>query len=104
MRLVAIVVITSAVVVRLVVIVVVVPDVNPVAAVLVAPLHFGLEVRPLAVFVTFDSVVGVSAFVAKVPGVRVGNARVPDSLMDGSKGRWKVSLARETTEVSGLQI
>lgn len=77
-RLVAVVVFVALVVVRVVVIVVVVPYVNPVAAVLVAPLHFGLKVRPLAVLVTLDGMVRVATLVSKVPSVRVGNAGVPE--------------------------
>lgn len=70
-------VIGGAVVVWAVVIVVVIPDVDTVAAVFVAPFDLSLEVRALAVFVAFDGVVRVAASVAKVPGVGIGDARVP---------------------------
>lgn len=82
--------VVAAVVVRVMVIVVIVPYVNSVTTVLVAPLHFGLEVRPLAVLVALDGMVGVSAFVAEVPGVWVGNAGIPGSLMDESRGHCRL--------------
>lgn len=70
--------VVAAVMVRVVVVVVVIPNVDSVAAVLVAPFNLCLEVRSLAVFIALDGVIGVSASVAKVPSMRVGNTCVPD--------------------------
>lgn len=74
---VVVVVVVGAVVVGVVVVVVVVPNVDAVAAVLVAPLDLCLKVGPFSVLVTLNGVVRISAPVAKLPGVRVRNARVP---------------------------
>lgn len=71
-------VVVAAVMMLAVVIVIVIPDVNPVAAVLVAPFDLRLEVGALSVFVAFNCVVRVAASVAKVPGVWVGNACVSE--------------------------
>lgn len=66
----------AAIVVRVVVVVVVIPDVDSVAAVLVAPLDLGLEVRPLAVLVSLNCVVRIAASIAEFPGVRIGDTSV----------------------------
>lgn len=69
-------VVVAPVMMRLVVIVIIIPNMNPVAAVLVAPLNFGLEMRSLSVFVSLDSMIRVTAPVTKLPGSRIWNARV----------------------------
>jgi hypothetical protein len=71
----------AAVMVLAVVIVIVIPDVNSIAAVLIAPFDLCLEMRPLAVLITFDCVVRVASPVAEIPSVRVGNASVSRDFM-----------------------
>lgn len=67
----------AAVVVRVVVVVIVVPDVDSVAAVLVAPFDLRLEMGPLSVLVPLDGVVWVAAPVAEIPGVGIWDAGIP---------------------------
>lgn len=69
--------VVAAVMVRVVIVVIVVPDVNAVAAVLVAPFDLRLEVRPLAVLIALYRVVRIAAPVTKVPGIRVRDTGVP---------------------------
>lgn len=79
----------AAVVVRVVVVMVVVPNVNSVSAVFVAPFNLGLEVWPFAMLITLDGVVRVSSSVAEIPGIWIGNARVPGYV---DVANWKVLL------------
>lgn len=71
-------VVVASIMMRMVVIVIIIPNMDPVAAVLVAPLNFGLEMRPLCVLVSLDSVIGIASPVTKLPGSRIGNASVSE--------------------------
>lgn len=57
-------------------VVIVVPVMFAVAAVFVAPAHFGLEVRAMSMFVAFFEVMRVAPTEAELPGALVRDARV----------------------------
>ena len=69
--------IAATVMVRLVIVVVVIPDVHPVAAVLVAPFDLSLKMGPFAVLVALYCVVRIASSVAKIPCVRIRNTGIP---------------------------
>lgn len=67
----------TSVMVRVMVVVIVVPNVNSVAAVLVAPLNLCLKVWSFAVLMTLDGVVRVAPSVAELPSTWIRNTGVP---------------------------
>lgn len=81
-------VVVAAIMMRMVVVVIIIPNVNSVAAVFVAPLHFGLEMGPLSVLVSLDCVIRIAPSVTELPGSGIRHAGIPVCEGEGeSQGR-----------------